>query len=252
MRKKNSKTKFNVILVEPEGPLNIGNIARLCANFEINELRIVNPRCKLMSKEATIMAVHGKSFLENAKEFSTLIEAISDCNKIIATCGRIDHGSIPLSNTEESLRWLFNSKDSTSMALVFGRESRGLTNDELQYAQKVINLKTSETYPSLNLSHAVAIVLYELQKLKEEEEEVSNSISLKKNIQNPSYPIELNNFLKDSQDLLLEIGFLLDHTSKARMAKLKGILQRAEIRSEEIALIRGIVRQVRWAINQKR
>ena len=238
---------IKVILVEPIGPINLGSVARLCENFGIKELRIVSPKCDHLDPDSIKMAMRGKSLLKDAKIFPNLLEAIDDCTKVIATCGRIDHGNIPLYNSIESLEWLVEPlfvKD--PVAIVFGREDRGLSNEELQLAQKVISLETSCNYPSLNLSHAVAIVLYELNKLK-----TTSKIQEKIEPFNYPYPKDLDNFLKDAENLLLEIGFLYKHTKKARMAKIKGFLQRGEVREEEISLFRGIIRQLRWFNDKK-
>ncbi len=235
--------------MEPNGSLNVGSVARLCANFEVDELRLVSPRCQINGLEAKKMALKGKNFLENSIQFDNLIDAVSDCSKVIATCGRIDHGEICLNSADEALPWFLNNNKASSIAIVFGREDRGLTNEELLIAQKVISIRTSSNYPSLNLSHSVAILLHEIKSFNESKLSNKNSKAFLNNT--PANPIEINDFIKDAQSLFLEIGFLLDHTAKSRMAKIKGLLHRADIRSEEISLIRGILRQVRWALSSK-
>ena len=238
------KIRLVIVLVEPRGPINLGSIARLCANFEVDELRLVGNSCDQDDPEAKKMALKGKSFLERIRKFKTLPEALSDCHRVIATCGRIDHGVIPLESTEEGLSWLMQNDHFKPIAIVFGRESRGLTNHELQLAHKVITINTSPRYPSLNLSHSVGIVLYEASKYKPDNRK---SLSIDSHIL--SSPKQLNDLIIDAQEILLEIGFLFEHTAKARMSKVKAILNRAEIKSKEVALLRGMIRQIRWAIN---
>lgn len=235
-----------IVLVETLGAINLGSVARLCENYGINELRLVAPQCDPNDLEAIKMAVKGKQILKNASIFQTLIDAIADCPRIIATCGRIDHGEIPLQKTEDALDWLVSGPTETPTAIVFGREDRGLTNKELLLANKVFSINTSPSYPSLNLSHSVAIVLHELNK--------HNQIKLNRGTAetpNPAFPKHLNDLIEDAKKLLLDIGFLLDHTSDARMQKIRSLLLRGEIQDKEISLIRGILRQVRWAINNK-
>ena len=77
------KNNLKVVLVEPAGPINVGSVARLCENFNIQELRLVSPRCNPTAPEALKMAVKGSSFLKNAQIFNCLIDAIQDCQKII-------------------------------------------------------------------------------------------------------------------------------------------------------------------------
>ena len=129
------------------------------------------------------------------------------------------------------------------MALVFGREDRGLSNDELLQAGKILRLESSVDYASLNLSHAVAICLHALRRIPAAKEPPGGSDGAAAT----SLRGALEAALADGQDLLLEVGFLHPHTAHARMAKLRGLLQRAQIREDEVALIRGMVRQLRWA-----
>ena len=178
----NKKTLI-VVLVEPSGPINIGSVARLCKNFSVHELRLVSPKCDYLNQEAKRMAVRGVNILKKAIVYEDLNSALSDCSRIIATCGRTEHGDIPLNSNKDVLCWALKSKREETIALVFGREDRGLSNEELLKANKVISLNTSENYPSLNLSHAVAIVLHQFNQF--------NEISLLKTNNKISYPANL-------------------------------------------------------------
>ncbi len=236
-----------VILVEPSGPMNLGSVARLCVNFGVKDLRLVCPKCSPKDSEAKLMAVKGIDLLKSARQFDCLLDAVADCQKIIATSGRIDHGGIPIDPPDKVLTWSIKNSPKGLIALVFGREDRGLTNEELLLAHKVIRLRSNKTYPSLNISHAVAVVLHEYQRVSGEGIITDNSSFHKE----PAPPLQLEACLNDAQDLLLQVGFLLEHTSQSRMAKLRALLQRSDIRKEEVALLRGMVRQLRWAIQRK-
>ena len=239
-----------VVLVEPAGPINVGSVARLCANFEVQELRLVKPVCDPLDREACRMAVHGLALLRTARRCTSLLEAVADCRRVVASCGRLDHGSIPLHSPEDALRWLVSSgadpSDDQPVAVVFGREDRGLTNDELRLCQRVLTLRSAGSYPSLNLSHAVAVVLHDLARLQTlpEHDRVPQP--------DPAPPRQLDHCLEDASDLLLDVGFLLPHTAAARMNKVRDLLQRASIQAGEVALIRGMVRQIRWALTTRR
>ena len=237
---------IKIVLVEPSGPINVGSVARLCANFDVHELRLVSPKCDYLDQEAKKMAVRGGKILEKAIIYEDLNSALSDCSRVIATCGRKEHGDIPLSSNKEALCWAFKSERAETIALVFGREDRGLSNEELLKANKVISLNTDKSYPSLNLSHAVAIVLHQFNQL--------NELDLSKGNKSKSYPanlIKLEDCINDAGSLLLDIGFLMKHTYKAKMSKIKQLLLRSEIKDEEVALIRGIISQTRWKIKNK-
>lgn len=235
-----------VVLVEPAGPLNIGSVARLCANFGIEDLRLVAPRCDPGDLDAKRMAVHGGQILGSARHFPTLFDALTDCQRVVASCGRIDHGEIPLQAPEQVMPWVQQGLESAAqVALVFGREDRGLSNEELLLSQRVVRLHSTDAYPSLNLSHAVAVMLHELERVRRQPSGQLNSAPQE---DETAEPTQLIDCLKDAEDLLLEAGFLLQHTARARMAKVKGLLQRALVRPEELAMLRGMVRQLRWAI----
>ena len=236
------------MLVEPSGPLNIGSVARLCGNFGVKELRLVAPRCDYNNEEAMRMAVKGRKFIETAQTFPSLINAIADCPKVMATSGRIDHGELPLEEPEKAVNWFLDSPKSSNLALIFGREDNGLTNQELVLAQKILTIKTIATYRSLNLSHAVAIVLHEIQRC---EKKRSSEKELLDTAAQPALASELNDCINETEKLLLEIGFLYRHTANARMAKIRNLLQRSEVRTQEVAMIRGILRQTRWALNRE-
>jgi tRNA/rRNA methyltransferase len=141
---------------------------------------------------------------------------------------------------------------------VFGREDRGLRNDELLQAGRLLRIGTTPDYPSLNLSHAVAVVLHEIQSLRASDGSRAGAAEGAEARGHPPAPNgmpwpepsprgELEAALADAQDLLLEAGFLHPHTARARMAKLRRVLQRAQTSREEVALIRGMVCQLRWA-----
>jgi tRNA/rRNA methyltransferase len=239
-----------VVLVEPAGPLNVGSVARLCANFQVPQLRLVAPRCDHLGPEARQMAVHGEALLEQSLIYPDLAAAVADCQRVVATSGRVETESLPLSSPAEALGWLWRGASCSPVAaLVFGREDRGLSNAELLQAGRVVRLATSDAYASLNLSHAVAICLHELQAYREQPHP-TNAIADENNGVLSSRG-DLEAALADAEALLLEVGFLYPHTAAARMAKLRALLQRAQVQQQEVALLRGMVRQLRWAAQRE-
>jgi tRNA/rRNA methyltransferase len=243
-----------LVLVEPAGPLNVGSVARLCANFGIAQLRLVAPRCDHRGPEARLMAVHGGALLDSALLFPDLAAALADCRRVVATSGRIEQEGLPLSPANEALAWLRQDRSPALGALVFGREDRGLSNDELLLAGRVVRLSTNAAYSSLNLSHAVAICLHELQQLGADGGRTGTAglaAAPADGVPEPCPRAALEAALADAEALLLEVGFLYTHTAHARMAKLRGLLQRAQVTDAEVALLRGMVRQLRWAAQQR-
>ena len=236
---------LKVVLVEPIGSLNVGNIARLCSNFEVNELRIVSPKCDVFSLEAKRMALKGQNYIENCKKFNTIEQAIFDCDLVLATCGRIDLSkNIECESPETISKWISSFKEINNLAILFGREDRGLTNRELLFAHKIFNINTSENYPSLNLSHAVAIILYELSKCstckQNKDKKVFNLASSK----------QIHESFEDLEEMLIRTGYLLEHTSFSKISKFKKFVLKANISSHEINVLRGIVHQINWFLNK--
>jgi tRNA/rRNA methyltransferase len=101
-----SDPPIHLVLVEPAGPLNVGSVARLCANYAIAELRLVAPRCDPLDPQALLMAVHGRGMLESARRFATLAEALADCGRVVATSGRREGEPLALRGPVEALGWL--------------------------------------------------------------------------------------------------------------------------------------------------
>ncbi len=233
-----------VVLVEPAGPLNVGSVARLCANYEVSQLRLVAPRCDPNDPQARLMAVRGGPQLQGAQCFERLADALADCRRVLACSGRRENQERPHLAPAEALAWLLEPQPGPAgVALVFGREDHGLHNDELDQAGQLLRIPTGASYGSLNLSHAVAICLATL-----EQQRLSTSPSSKVSSSSPLPPQgALEATLTDAEALLLEVGFLYPHTARSRMAKLRQLLLRAEASEDDVALLRGMVRQLRWA-----
>jgi len=153
-----ASANIRIILVEPAGPLNVGSVARVMKNMGLHQLVLVNPQCDYLGEEARLMAVRAADILENARVVESLPEALVGCTRAIATTG--DDRSLPtqLEQPADALPWLLEAPS----ALIFGREDCGLTNAELNYAQRLIRIPSSDAYTSLNLAQAVAVCCYEL------------------------------------------------------------------------------------------
>ncbi len=236
-----------VILVEPNGALNVGSVARLCSNFEVDKLRIVSPKCDVLSLEAKKMALKGQSYLDNFENFNSIEQAIFDCDLVLATCGRIDLSrDIECESPEGISKWISSFKEINNLAILFGREDRGLTNSELLFAHKIFNINTSKNYPSLNLSHAVAIILYELSKSS-----TNNQSKYTKDF-NLASSKQIHESFKDLEEMLIRTGYLLKHNSFSKISKFKKFVLRAKISSHEINVLRGIVHQIKWFLNNSK
>jgi tRNA/rRNA methyltransferase len=243
----NTRLPFiRIVLVEPAGALNVGSVARVMKNMGLEQLILVNPHCDPLGDEAKRMAVHAADILEQAIIVSSLPEALTGCQRAIATTARSRSQALPtdLEDPRTVLPWLLDCPS----ALIFGPEDRGLNNDELSYAQRFLRIPSSSNYPSLNLAQAVGVCCYELRYLALEIQPT------------PAHPMEspnpstvsldvLEGYYQQLESLLLRVGYLYPHTVNSRMKKFRRLFNRADLTGEEVAMLRGILSQVEWAIN---
>ncbi len=222
---------IRVVLIEPIYQGNIGSVARAMKNFGYTNLVLVNP-CKLEG-EARAMASHARDILEGALVTSSFNDAVKGSNLLIGTTGVSslkagEHIRLPLYTSRELKEKL---KEYSGIAsIIFGRENHGFRNDELKNFDMLITVPTSEIYPIMNLSHAVAVVLYELS-------ELSGG----------------NNPLADGFDLQLLYGHLEEllekidypfHKKNKTSLMLRRIFGRAGLTPREVQTLRGIIRKI--------
>lgn len=243
----NLLSNVRIILVEPLGDINVGSIARIMKNMGLNQLILVNPRCDRSSEMARKMAVHAVDVLEKAVIVDNLKDALGGCSRAIATTVRSRSVPIKLESPSTVIPWLLNPN--VESALLFGAEDRGLSNEELKYAQRFVCIQSHPIYPSLNLAQAVAICAYELYQASLAINDHSPVEVVSSPQTTTNAPIEvLENYYQDLEAMLLEIGFLQSHTASVKMEKFRRLYNKANLQPEEVAMLRGILRQIRWAI----
>ena len=151
---------MHVVLVEPEYEGNLGLVARACKNFGVKGIVLVNPKANHLGRGAAVRSVHAFDLLEKAVIVKNLKEAKRKFKYFVGTTAKTAN-EFNINRSHFLLEELERVED---MALVFGRESSGLTNDEIALCDAVVYIPTSPEYRTLNISHAVAVVLYELFK----------------------------------------------------------------------------------------
>lgn len=240
--------KVRIVLVEPAGPLNVGAVARIMKNMGLEHLVLVNPHCDPLNELALQMAVHAGDILAAAQQVSTLPEALQGCQRAIATTVRDRALPTSLELPRASLPWLV--QDSAPAALIFGPEDRGLSNQELNHAQRFIRIPSSAVYPSLNLAQAVAICCYELFALTELPEAPSPLPQARELGETTAIASldALEAYYQQLEAMLLKIGYLYPHTAASRMKKFRRMFNRMQLSREELAMLRGVFSQVEWAL----
>jgi tRNA/rRNA methyltransferase len=270
---------IRIVLVEPAGPLNVGSVARVMANMGLSQLVLVNPQCDPDGEEAQRMAVHAGDLLRAATTVATLPEALAGCRRAIATTARTRTLGPPLESPEAVLPWLVTPTGSPT-ALIFGPEDRGLSNQELNYAQRWLGIPSDPAYASLNLAQAVAVCTYELARVVRPRSPSAPSgldaappsdgtAAPPSPPPDPKSPIapplpispsphlppsqtapldQMEGFYGQMEALLLQIGYLYPHTCASRMEKLRHFFNRSAPTEQELAMLRGLLRQMNWAL----
>jgi tRNA/rRNA methyltransferase len=162
---KKTQERFRVVLVSPEYELNVGSVARAMKNFGFSELFIVAPKCDPVGFDAIKYSKHARELLENAKICKSLKEAVRGCHFVVGTTGVIFrhwHQTIRSPISLNAFAKKVKAHQEGKIALLFGSEGVGLSEEDISACDFLVNIPTSDHYPILNLSHAVAIALYAL------------------------------------------------------------------------------------------
>ena len=158
------KNQVQIVLVETSHPGNIGSVARAMKTMGLQNLVLVKPR-NFPSKEAFVLSGNAQDLIEQAVVVNTLDEAIKNSTNIYATSARTRSISWPIITAEMAGIEINKSvREGTKVSIIFGREDRGLTNEELQKANKHILIPSSEDYPVLNIAMSVQVIAYEIFK----------------------------------------------------------------------------------------
>lgn len=168
-----------IVLVEPQDSGNIGSVCRAMKTMGITELRIVS-KTEYDENRIKTLALHAFNIWENRKTFNELKDALSDCNLTVGTSRR--HGKFRKTRffTPKELASELEKKYCRKTAIVFGCESSGLTDEQLRECQCLVSIPTSDFFPSLNLSHAVQIICYELYQTLKKYPDTEKTVTIKR------------------------------------------------------------------------
>lgn len=231
---------IRILLVETSNPGNIGSTARAMKTMGLTNLNLVNPIIKL-DAHAISMAASARDVLENASLFHTLDDAINDCSLVIGTSARERTLPWPMIEPRESAFHLIRAAEFAPVALIFGRERTGLTNDELQKCHYHVVIPTNLEYSSLNLAMAVQILAYEVRiaYLSYHRVETVPKIEV-------IYPSrnDLECFYIHLQKTLQYTGFINKNRPRQIMDRLRRLFTRARLEDRELSILRGILSSI--------
>jgi len=232
---------IKIVLIETTHPGNIGAVARAMKTMNLATLYLVKPKI-FPHVSATARAAGADDLLANAIITSTLEEAIGDCKLVMGTSARIRTLPMPLLMPREAAAQIISESKVHEVAIVFGRESSGLTNEELQLCHYHINIPSSLEFSSLNIAAAVQIIAYEVKMASDMIDDGSLDNIL--NYDELSNTEEMERFYKHFEEILISLGFLRKDKSVYLMQRLRRLFNRARPEKMELNILRGILTQV--------
>jgi tRNA/rRNA methyltransferase len=235
-----------VVLVEPQGPLNVGSVCRAMMNFGFSKLRLVRPCCDYHSLDARRMALAAESVLNDALVFPTLDKALADCHLAFGTTRRFGKYRRDFLSPEQSAVRVRSLSPENRVAFVFGREDRGLHTSELDLCQFFVTIPTQDAYPSMNLSHAVVLVLYEIGK---ETADHGNGLFGE---DPPARAKDLENMFQHMRQTLLDVEYL-DHQNPDHILRaFRRLFGRNGLSEREVRILQGLWSRIDWIEGQRR
>jgi tRNA (cytidine32/uridine32-2'-O)-methyltransferase len=231
-----------VVMVNTTHSGNIGAAARAMKNMGLSRLLLVDPIASI-DEEAIQRSSRAEDILHNAEIHPTLESAIAGCGLVVGTSARSRSVPWPLMTPRQcGDRAAQAAAAGNEIALVFGRESRGLTNEELHLCNAHVHIPTDENFSSLNVAQAIQVMAYEMRLALTD---VENAESEQRWGVDWDYPMathdQLNGMLQHMEQTLVEIGFLDPNTPKQLMTRVRRLFQRAAPDRMEINILRGML-----------
>jgi len=234
-----------VVLVEPSHPGNIGGAARALKTMGLGQLRLVRPR-RFPDPQAEWRAAGALDVLDAAVEYDDLAAAIADCQWVVGTGMLTRRIPWPVRDAAEAAREVLALPIAARAAIVFGRESSGLTNEELQRCNVHLQIPSSPAYPSLNLAMAVQVVAYELyRQARLQSNPDSDTRELPQTDASWDRPLatvaHVESLLGHLDDVLQASGFLDPAQPGQTMTRLRRLFQRVSLDDTEVQILRGVL-----------
>ena len=234
-----------VVLFRPKYPENIGSVARACLNMGVSDLVVVDPYNFNMEKALPLATAHARHILESARITDTLAQAVEGCTAVYGTTARTGGWRKGLM-MPENLAGVVDERlrGGGRVAIVFGPEDKGLTNEETSICSGLMTIPTSREGTSLNLAQAVVVVLYECFKRSLADPFVPDGPPKER----PTTVQEQEALFRNLQESLLAIDFLKDDNPDYWMLPVRRFFSKINLRRNEFNLLMGICRQVQWFV----
>ena len=222
------------VLVRPQLGENIGSAARALKNFNIPNLRIVNPRCVWPNQKAIDTSVGAKNILKTTKVYNSLEKSIGNLDIIFASTARVRKINKKIISIKDFTKKIKKNK---KIGILFGPEASGLSNDELSYADYLVTIPTNKNFSSLNLSHSAILFCYQLYQYFNKKKIGFVSTYKSSN----ASKAEINKFLSFIIKGLDNKGFLQPtHKRQSMIRNINNIFHRINLSEQEIRILLGI------------
>jgi TrmH family RNA methyltransferase len=231
--------RLRVVLVSSRNPLNIGAAARAMSNFGFRNLRIVNPYQPAFREACS--AVGASELLASAEQFKTVAEAVADCTLVVGTTA-VRHRTLhqPLRRLEDGVRLIRKRLGSNCVALLFGSEKFGLSNDDLSHCHWLMRVPTVDANISMNLGQAVAVCLYEL--IRDAKAKIPR--------QSEKLPLASAAEMERITTMLLDALHLSGFLELRRVAdsdqRIRRLVRRLNLPARDAVIWLGMLRQIAW------
>ena len=230
---------LTVVLVEPRGERNIGSVARAMANFGMTDLRLVAPKVDHLHDEARKMAVKASVLLEQATLYPDLQTALGDCHYAYATTRRFGKYRVDFLHPDDAAEQLLPLLDSGRVALVFGREDKGLKTGELDLCQRLITIPTGGgSVQSMNLAQSVVICLYEVAKRHGQARGKGPGEKSLATVE------QLEILFAHMRETFLKINYLNPQNPEHILRSYRQMLGRAALDERDVRIIRGLLSEI--------
>jgi len=243
-----------MVLVNPSHPGNIGGAARAMKTMAVNQLVLVSPR-NYPDPRAVWRAAGARDLLESAIIVETLDDALADCDLIVGTSARDRRIPWPLVDAHECAKKIYEEPQSSKIAILFGREDRGLKNDELNRCHLHVHVPTSDAYSSLNLAMAVQILSYELRmrSLQVDDSQPNPVADTTDQWDEPfASGADVERFHEHLAETLVDIDFFDPDQPKQLLTRLRRLFVRVRLDRMEINILRGILSAVQEKVKKNK
>ncbi len=230
---------IRIVLVNTSHPGNVGATARAMKNMGLSQLTLVSPK-EYPSPKAQWRAANAKDVLEGITVVDTLEEAIADCGLVVGTSARERRIPWPLLTPRECGERSVSEAQQHPVAIVFGREDRGLTNEELQLCHFHVHIPANPEYSALNLGAAVQVICYEMR-LAYLQQDQEGPLHFDDWDVPPAKHSDLELYYEHLQETLEKLGFLDKDNPRQTVTRLRRLYNRIRLDEMELSILRGIL-----------